>query len=97
MMPQPGHDPETHPSTRLTCQRVTELLTEYITGELDTSTALALEAHLQNCRDCIAFFNTYRATVNATRALRYEEIPAEMQQRLHHFLRTHLMDLPPPG
>lgn len=96
MMPPPDHDPITHPPTRLTCQRVTEMLTDYMTGDLDAATTLALEAHLQNCLDCTAFFNTYKATVSEARALRYEEIPAEMQERLHRFLRTHTANLPPP-
>ena len=96
MMPQPDHDPLMPPPSRLTCQRVTELLTDYMAGELDASITLALETHLQNCLDCTAFFNTYKTTVSATRDLRYEDIPTDMQQRLHRFLRTHIIDLPPP-
>ena len=78
-----------------TCQQVTALLVDYVAEALDPATAQALEAHLQGCRDCVAFLNTYRGTIRATRALRYEEMPVVMQEQMLAFLRQKLQDTPP--
>ena len=55
---------------RVTCEQATALLLDYITGALDPVTTLVLERHLERCIDCLAFLQTYRETIHATRALR---------------------------
>ena len=47
----------------LTCQQVTALLIDYVTSELDPTITQALQEHLRNCRDCVAFLHTYRETI----------------------------------
>jgi len=69
------------------CQEITDLLLDYITGELDPETVAAFEEHLRLCPDCVAFLNTYKKTVQATRSLRFGDIPAEMEKRVRRFLR----------
>jgi len=69
------------------CREITDLLLDYMTGELDPETVAAFEAHLRLCPDCVAFLNTYKKTVQATRSLRFEDIPAEMEKRVRRFLR----------
>ena len=71
----------------ITCEQVTALLIDYVTGELDPATTLLLERHVQNCPDCVAFLRTYRESIRLTRTLRYEDIPGELQDRVHAFLR----------
>jgi hypothetical protein len=83
------------PLDAMTCQRLTALLVEYVAEALDPATTQALEDHLRGCRDCEAFLHTYRSTIRATRALRYEEIPAAMQEQLLTFLRHKLQESPP--
>lgn len=83
------------PLDATTCQQITALLIEYVAGTLDPATTQSLEDHLRGCRDCVAFLNTYRGTIRATRALRYEEIPAVMQEQLLTFLRHKLQESPP--
>lgn len=78
-----------------TCQQVTALLAGYVAGALDPATTQALEQHLRACRDCVAFLNTYKATLGATRALRYEEMPAVLQEEMLNFLRHKLQGTPP--
>jgi len=78
-----------------TCQQVAALLVDYVAEALDPATAQALEEHLQMCRDCVAFLNTYRGTIRATRALRYEEMPVVMQEQMLTFLRQKLQDTHP--
>jgi anti-sigma factor RsiW len=76
--------------TRLTCQQVTDLIVDYVTGELDPTIGTVFETHLRNCRDCAAFLNTYRETIRAARAVRYEDLPAEMLNRVQRFLQDRL-------
>jgi anti-sigma factor RsiW len=58
-----------------------------MTGELDPETASAFEEHLRLCSDCVAFLNTYKKTVQVTRSLRHDSIPAELQRRALRFLK----------
>lgn len=71
----------------LRCRDIVELLGDYLDGELGHSTAEALKAHLADCRECTAFINTYRGTVQMTRQLREEDIPPALRERLLTFLR----------
>jgi len=68
--------------SRVTCEQATALLLDYITGTLDPATTLVLERHLERCDDCVAFVQTYKATLRATRTLRYDDMPEELQHRL---------------
>ena len=81
----------------LTCQQVTALLIDYVTDELDPAITQALQEHLRNCRDCVAFLHTYTETIRATRSLRYEDVPAEMVDRLQAFLHARITKIPHPS
>jgi anti-sigma factor RsiW len=67
---------------RVTCEQATALLIDYITGELDPATTLVVERHLDRCVDCVVFLRTYKETIRATRTLRYDDMPGELQDRL---------------
>ena len=82
---------------RLTCEQVTALLIDYVTGALDPTTTRALQEHLRNCRDCVAFLRTYTEAIGATRSLRYEDVPAEMVDRVQQFLRTRIIKTSHPS
>jgi anti-sigma factor RsiW len=79
----------------LTCERVTALIRDYLTGELDPDLASMFEEHLRRCADCVAFLNTYKETVRSVQSLSYEEVPAEMQARVRQFLRAKMRGFPP--
>ena len=74
----------------LTCEQVTSLIMDYVTGVLDDTTVAAFERHLWGCRDCRAFLNTYRKTLQTTQSLSYDDVPAEMVQRVQQFLNQRL-------
>ena len=76
------------PIDDITCQQVTALLVAYVTDALAPETLRAFQEHLRACEDCLAYLNTYRATIRATRTLRYDDMPAALQDRLLSFLRT---------
>ncbi len=71
------------------CRQIAELLADYLEGTLPKRTAELLEWHIDGCGPCVAFVNTYRGTLAATRRLRDVEIPAELKKRLLAFLKTH--------
>ena len=71
----------------LRCRDIVELLAEYLEGALEPATTEALEGHLADCRECTAFLNTYRGTVQAARQLREEQLPPALRERLLTFLR----------
>ena len=81
----------------ITCQKITALILNYVTGELNPEMALAFKAHLRVCPDCIAFLSTYQKTIHATRSLQYQSIPPEMRIRLRQFLRSRIHGFPRGG
>lgn len=86
---------ESVPST-VTCVQATALLLDFVTGTLDPATTLILERHLSRCDDCVAFVQTYKETIRATRTLRYDDMPEELQHQLLHTLQAKMRGAPPP-
>lgn len=86
--------PHTGSPNPLTCQRVTDAIIDYVSGEMDAETTVIFESHLRLCSDCDAFFNTYRGTLRATRSLAYEQIPPELSDRVWQFLRQAMQEPP---
>ena len=78
----------------LTCQQATALLVEYVNDTLAPETRRAFQEHLRDCADCRAYLRTYRATIRALGTVRYEDIPAALQERLLSFLQTRLTRVP---
>lgn len=74
------------------CRRIADLLGEYLDGTLPKHTSELLEWHIDACPPCVAFVNTYRGTVDATRNLREVEIPSELKKRLLAVLRSQSAD-----
>jgi hypothetical protein len=83
----PEQPPQPTPS-RLTCQKVTDLIIDYVTAELDAPTMLSMQQHLERCADCQVFLRTYQHTIRITRTLQYEALPVTMQDAMLSFLRT---------
>jgi predicted anti-sigma-YlaC factor YlaD len=83
------------PRAKLTCEQATALIRDYLAGELDPEIAATFEEHLRNCADCEAFLNTYKQTIHTVQSFNYDEIPAEVQSRVHQFLQAKLRGFPP--
>ena len=79
---------------RVTCEQATALLLDYVSGTLDPATTLIVDRHLARCDDCVAFLQTYKETIRATRILHYDDMPAALQDRLFSFLHTRLTRAP---
>ena len=72
----------------LECRQIAELLGDYIDGTLPQATRELIDWHIESCQPCVAFVNTYRGTLQATRRLTETPIPPELKQRLLKVLRT---------
>ncbi|HEY3068556.1 MAG TPA: zf-HC2 domain-containing protein [Methylomirabilota bacterium] len=72
----------------LECRQIAELLGDYLDGTLPRETRELLEWHIEGCPPCVAFVNTYRGAIKATRQLREVEIPRELKQRLRAVLKS---------
>lgn len=48
---------------RSNCQETLQKLNAYIDGELDPMLCAQLEAHMENCTDCLIVFNTLKKTI----------------------------------
>jgi hypothetical protein len=81
-------EPGSGEPTDLECRRIAELLGDYLEGSLPRSTRELLEWHLEGCPPCIAFVNTYRGAVGATKALKDVPVPPELKRRLLAVLRA---------
>lgn len=69
------------------CPECMDLLADYVDGVLPRERAELLEWHLEGCPPCVAFVNTYKGTVDATRRLRETTLPPELRERLIAFLQ----------
>jgi hypothetical protein len=76
------------PGEQIECRQIAELLGDYLDGSLPKRTAELLEWHIEGCGPCVAFLNTYRGTIRATRTLRDVDVPPELKKRLLAVLRA---------
>ena len=74
--------------TEIECRQIADLLGDYLEGALPKRMVELIEWHIDGCAPCVAFVNTYRGTIRATRTLRETEIPPELKKRLLAVLRT---------
>lgn len=66
----------------MTCRELTELLLEFVGGELSQEQIQQIKAHLDECPPCVAILQTYRLTVQLTRQLPCHALPGPCEQRL---------------
>jgi anti-sigma factor RsiW len=78
------------------CRQIAELLGDYLDGTLPKHTRELLEFHIDGCPPCVAFVNTYRGTITATRTLPETPMPTELKKRLLSVLREHRTSSTPP-
>jgi anti-sigma factor RsiW len=78
------------------CRQIAELLGDYFDGSLPSHTRELIEFHMDGCAPCVAFVNTYRGTIAATRTLPETPMPAELKKRLLSVLREQRSSQIPP-
>ena len=73
------------------CKECLDLLCDYLDGELESETVVALEEHFEDCPPCIAFLRTYKSTTKICREnLKDIELPEEVQVKLANFVKANL-------
>lgn len=66
----------------MTCRELCHLLIDFVSGELPPEYRERIEKHLQCCPPCVAYFESYRATIQLTRKLPCSALPPELMERL---------------
>jgi anti-sigma factor RsiW len=66
----------------MNCNRLVELVTDYLEGTLDPYTTDRFEAHLEECDGCVAYIEQMRATVTAIGKLSETSLQPRMRDRL---------------
>jgi anti-sigma factor RsiW len=61
----------------ITCREVIDFLMAYIDGELPPNRAREFDRHLELCPSCVAYLETYKATVRLGRVALADESSTE--------------------
>lgn len=72
----------------MTCQELTELITEYTEGRMSFWRRAQFQMHLGMCRHCRAYVHQMKATVVATGALPQAPVPDDVKAELLRRFRT---------
>lgn len=72
---------------RIDCERLVEVLSDYVDGELDESLCSVLEKHIAGCENCRVVVDTLRKTIQLYRETSPDvEVPPDVQERLYECL-----------
>jgi predicted anti-sigma-YlaC factor YlaD len=66
----------------LTCQQLTELVTEYLEGRMSFWRRAQFQMHLGMCKRCRAYIHQMKATVRILGRLPSEPVPTELKDEL---------------
>ena len=66
----------------LTCQELTEVLTDYLEGVMAPEDVARFEAHLELCEGCVTYVEQMRTTIRTVHALRPAEVEATVPDDL---------------
>ena len=76
----------------LVCQRVVELVTDYLEGALSRSERRRFEKHLAGCPHCTEYLAQMRATIELTGALTADDLPGPVQDEFIDLYRRWCAD-----
>lgn len=77
------------------CRELVELVTDYLDDALPPAQRAAVEAHLDECPDCVEYLEQFRTVIAATGTVAQENLPAEALGRLSSAF-TQLLGRRPP-
>lgn len=73
----------------MTCRELTELLLDYVAGELSDEQRFRFDEHLRHCSTCLVYLETYQLTIQISRRLpSCEPLPEEVIRRLRSALEA---------
>jgi anti-sigma factor (TIGR02949 family) len=76
----------------LGCKDVVDFAVDFLDRSLPESERNRFEAHLQDCPECVRFFETYRKTPEVTRDCFAVKMPSTVKNAVLNFLRTRCKD-----
>lgn len=79
----------------LTCQQLTELITEYLDGRMPLWRRIQFQLHLGMCRHCRAYLRQMKATVATLGQLPAEPMPPQLEAELLRRFRGMPLGRPP--
>jgi predicted anti-sigma-YlaC factor YlaD len=72
----------------LTCQQVTEIVTDYLEGEMPFWQRVQFQLHIGMCRHCREYLRQMKATIETMGRLPDEPIPDDVKDELRSRLRN---------
>ncbi len=75
-------------TTKLTCQELVELVTNYLEGGLPPADRERFEAHLAGCQGCQNYLSQMRTTIRTLGCLTDENLPAALKDDLLTLFRN---------
>ena len=68
--------------TRISCQEVVEVVTDYLEGKLSPDDVAVFEAHLELCDGCKWYVDQMRATIATVGRIEEADVPPEVRDTL---------------
>ena len=68
--------------TRISCQEVVEVVTDYLEGRMAPDHVAVLEAHLELCDGCRWYLDQVRITIATVGRIEETDVPAELRDTL---------------
>jgi len=81
----------------ITCQELTEVLTDYLEDALPSEDHVRLEAHLAICEGCVTYVTQMRQTIATLRELHPAHVEATVPDDLLEAFRAYRRGEPVPG
>ena len=81
----------------ITCQELTEVLTDYLEGAMPPDERAAFEAHLALCEGCVHYLTQMRQTIESVRELHPAHVEATAPDDLLAAFRAWQRGEPVPG
>ena len=81
----------------ITCQELTEVLTDYLEGAMPPDERAAFEAHLALCEGCVHYLTQMRQTIESVRELQPAHVEATAPDDLLAAFRAWQRGEPVPG
>jgi anti-sigma factor RsiW len=81
----------------ITCQELTEALTDYLEGVMPPEEVARFDAHLEVCDGCVTYVEQMRKTISTVRALRPAEVEATVPDDLLAAFQAWKRGKPLPG
>ena len=64
----------------ITCEQLLDALDDYVGGTMSQDDRDEAERHLERCRSCVAYTDSYRSTIAMEKSLTKDDLQAELPE-----------------